>query len=344
MVPLKIQKDKLYVLDQRILPHEIFWLECKNENETAAAIKDMYVRGAPAIGIAAAYGFYLGVYSLVQNGKKVTDASLNKIKNTLDKSRPTAVNLFWATEKMYSKAVNFLKYISKKNAEKEKDKSLLNELYNEALSIHEDDAKRCYDMSVTGLDYIKNTIKKKKYRILTHCNAGSLATGGIGTALGVIRLLHNEGKVENVYCDETRPYLQGARLTAFEFQKEKIPATLITDSMAGFLMQKGLIDLIVTGADRITRRHDVANKIGTYSLSVLAKAHKIPFFVAAPLSTFDENLISGSEIPIEERSADEVRMCQGKLIAAKIPVLNYSFDVTPKENITAIFHEEGVVR
>ncbi|MDH5720333.1 MAG: S-methyl-5-thioribose-1-phosphate isomerase [Spirochaetia bacterium] len=338
------ENDNLLILDQRLLPHKTVWVECKDEIDTARAIKDMLVRGAPAIGIAAAYGFYLGAKKIDKAGKLLNLAALQKIKKTLDNSRPTAVNLSWATECMLKVGEQWLRHISVAEHQKEKNTSLILELFNEAVEIHTEDAERCYDMSVVGAEYIKNTLKKKKYRILTHCNAGSLATGGIGTSLGVIRMLHLEGKVENVFADETRPYLQGSRLTAYELMKEKIPVTLITDSMAGFLMQKDMIDFVIVGADRITRRHDVANKIGTYSLSVLAKAHKIPFFVVAPLSTFDPRLVSGGEIPIEERSADEVLKVGEHLIAAKVPVLNYSFDITPRENITALFHEESVIR
>jgi len=335
IVPLKMKRDKLLVLNQIILPARTEWIECTDEIQTAHSIKIMHVRGAPAIGVAAAYGFYLGVRKLINNGKKPTMAALQKIKNILDASRPTAVNLFWATEKMIQRAAQMI--------ESGIDAShFLLQMYNEAAEIHEDDAQRCMNMSVIGADYIEKLLKKKTYKILTHCNAGALATGGIGTALGLIRVLHDRGKVEMVYADETRPYLQGARLTAYELEREKIPATLIVDSMAAVMMQKKMIDFIIVGSDRISNNGDVANKIGTYGLSVLAKAHKIPFFVIAPRSTFDKNIKSGDSIPIEERSESEVLECQGHRHAAKVKALNYSFDVTPAENVTAIFFEDKV--
>jgi methylthioribose-1-phosphate isomerase len=337
IVPLKMKRDKLLMLNQILLPVKTEWVECVDEAQTADSIKKMHVRGAPAIGVAAAYGFYLGVRKLINSGKKPNIAALTKIKQKLDSSRPTAVNLMWATGVMFEKASAMVEAGVDNN-------QFLIKLYNDAVDIHEDDAKRCMDMSVIGADYVEKLIKKDKYRILTHCNAGALATGGIGTALGLIRVLADRNKVEMVYADETRPYLQGARLTAYELEREKIPATLIVDSMAAVLMKKKMIDFIIVGSDRISKNGDVANKIGTYGLSVLAKAHKIPFFVIAPRSTYDANIKNGEDIPIEERSQAEVLECQGHRHAAKVPALNYSFDVTPKENVTAIFFEDTVMK
>lgn len=343
ITPLKIKRDRLLVLDQLALPTQSEWIECLDEKDVARVIKEMNVRGAPAIGIAAAYGFYLAIWSLSQTQKKISETSLQRIKKTLDASRPTAVNLFWATSQMYEHALNWLK--QNPTAVKRKDYTgLLLQLYEQAIAIHDDDRNRCLRMNQIAADYILKNFPKEKYRVLTHCNTGALATGGIGTALGLVRVLHALGKIEMVYADETRPYLQGARLTAYELWKEKIPATLTVDSQAGYLMKKGLIDFVVVGADRITRRGDVANKIGTYALSVLAKEHNIPFFVAAPLSTFDSSIEKGEEIPIEERAAKEVLFVGEKQIAPKINVINYSFDVTQSENINAIFNEREVVQ
>ncbi|MDH4261749.1 MAG: S-methyl-5-thioribose-1-phosphate isomerase [Spirochaetia bacterium] len=337
IVPIKMKRDKLLLLNQILLPMKTEWIECTDEVQTAHSIKVMHVRGAPAIGVAAAYGFYLGARKLVNSGKKPTVAAMQKIKERLDQSRPTAVNLFWATGVMLEKATKLIESGIE-------PAQFIIKLYNDAVAIHEDDAKRCMDMSVIGADFIEKLIKNKKYRIMTHCNAGALATGGIGTAVGLIRVLHDRGKVEMVYSNETRPYLQGARLTSYELEKENIPGTLVVDSMAAVLMKKKMIDFIIVGADRISKNGDVANKIGTYGLSVLAKEHKIPFFVIAPESTFDANIKSGDDIPIEERSEKEVFECQGIRHAAKVKALNYSFDVTPNTNITAIFFEGRVMK
>jgi len=335
IVPIKMKRDRLLLLNQIILPMKTEWVECLDEKQTADSIKKMHVRGAPAIGVAAAYGFYLGVRAQVTKGKKPTVAMFERVKATLDKSRPTAINLMWATTEMISKAKELLEKHAGNPSQ------FLVQLYNAAVFIHEDDAKRCLDMSNVGADFILKKVKKGKYNIMTHCNAGALATGGIGTALGLIRVLHSKGKVNMVYSNETRPYLQGARLTSFELEREKIPATLVVDSMAATLMREGKIDFIIVGADRITKNGDVANKIGTYGLSVLAKEHGIPFFVIAPRSTLDNSIAKGQDIPIEERSPSEVFECQGVRHAAKVKALNYSFDMTPRKNITAIFFEDG---
>lgn len=336
IVPLKMKRDKLLVLNQILLPIKSEWVECTDEVQAAESIKVMHVRGAPAIGVTAAYGFYLGARKLVNSNKKPTIAAMEKIKDRLDKSRPTAVNLFWATNEMMQEARSLI------SAGVDSSQFLI-KMYNKAVAIHEDDANRCLNMSEIGANFVEKLLKKKQYNIMTHCNAGALATGGIGTAVGLIRVMNDRGKVNMVYANETRPYLQGARLTAFELEREKIPATLVVDSMAATLMRKKMIDFIIVGADRISKNGDVANKIGTYGLSVLAKEHKIPFFVIAPRSTFDANIANGDQIPIEERSEKEVLECQGHRHAAKVKALNYSFDVTPNKNITAIFFEDGVM-
>lgn len=334
--PLQAYRERVEILDQLLLPHEQQYVAVSDEKETAAAIAEMRLRGAPLIGITAAYGFYLGAWKRIKEGKRITPATLNSIKKTLDKSRPTAVNLSWATSLMLESGLRFL--------ENDKDPmSLLLHLFSQAEQIHSDDAERCEKMAAKGAAFIEKNVRRNRYRILTHCNTGALATGGIGTALGVIRNLAGKDKVEQVYADETRPYLQGARLTAYELKKDRIPSTLVVDSMAGYLMSQGMIDLVIVGADRITGRGDVANKIGTYSLSVLAQAHNIPFFVAAPESTVDNSIKHGSEIEIEQRKPAEVLECGGRQVAPKIQVLNYSFDVTPRENISAIFTEERII-
>ena len=273
----------------------------------------MVVRGAPAIGCVAAYGFVLGV--------KYEKEEPRKVYETLKNTRPTAVNLFWALERML-KALKGGKDIEE-----------------EAKAIEKED----YETNKKIGEYGSRLIPEGA-RILTHCNTGALATAGWGTALGVIRSAHYGGKNIFVWVDETRPYLQGSRLTAWELLKENIPHKVITDNTAGFLMKLGKVDFVIVGADRITRRGDVANKIGTYSLAVLAKEHKIPFYVAAPLSTFDENLSYGSEILIEKRSAEEVKNCFGCQIAPKESgALHLGFDITPAELIDAIITEKGII-
>lgn len=338
---IKTARDKIQLIDQRLLPHKIEMVTCVNGNDVAKAIKAMVVRGAPAIGISAAYGMYLTAWEASKKNKKLTLELLKKQKQVLDESRPTAVNLMWATREMYGIASAF--FAGDASKAKDANLKLLLQLYEKALEIHNDDGERCLAMSNNAIKYLVTKYPKEKYNVLTHCNTGSLATGGIGTALGAIRLLHEKGKINMVYADETRPYLQGARLTAFELQKEKIPVTLTVDSQAGYLMQKGLVDAIFVGADRIAANGDTANKIGTYSLAVLAKAHRIPFFVVAPRSTFDATIADGSKIVVEERSPQEVLEFAGKMVAPKVAALNYSFDVTPQTHITAIFFEDDTL-
>jgi methylthioribose-1-phosphate isomerase len=289
------------LLDQRLLPDKTAYVACRSAEDVAQAIRDMVVRGAPAIGCAAAFGVVLG-----KGSKKSYDI--------LAKSRPTAVNLFWALERM----------------KKAKD------LEAEAIAIYDEDIAANRTIGRLGAELIR-----ERSRVMTHCNTGALATAGYGTALGVIRA--SKGKNISVIANETRPYLQGARLTAWELVQEGIPCTLITDSMAGHLMSRGEVDVIIVGADRIAANGDVANKIGTYPLAVLAKRHGIPFYVAAPLSTFDPKIPDGSQIPIEERPAAEVTGYRGTRWAPEgVSVRNPAFDVTPAELVTAIISEKGI--
>jgi methylthioribose-1-phosphate isomerase len=300
--PIRWKGDRLELLDQRLLPGKTLYVTCRTAAEVATAIRDMVVRGAPAIGCAAAFGVVLSKGS--PEGFEM-----------LAKSRPTAVNLFWALERM----------------KKAKD------LRAEAEAIYAEDLAANKAMGKLGAELIPD-----RARVMTHCNTGALATAGYGTALGVIRA--SKGKNISVIANETRPYLQGARLTAWELVQEGIPCTLITDSMAGHLMSTGEVDVIVVGADRIAANGDVANKIGTYPLAVLAKRHGIPFYVAAPLSTFDLEIPDGSHIQIEERPATEVTGYGDKRWAPEgVAVRNPAFDVTPAELITGIICEKGVV-
>lgn len=304
--------DRLLLLDQRELPAREVWLELKDYRQVASAIKGMAVRGAPAIGCVAAYGFLLGV-------RAGEPPSL--VFETLKNTRPTAYNLFWALNRLW------------RALEEGRD------IEKEALSIEEEDYRANRRMGEIGQELIP-----KGARVLTHCNTGALATAGWGTALGVIRSAHLSGKEVFVWVDETRPYLQGSRLTAWELLKEGIPHKVITDSTAGFLMRKGLVDCVVVGADRITRDYFVANKIGTYALSVLAKAHRIPFYVVAPSSTFDPNSYGEESISIEERSQEEVKRVKDTPVAPEgSPALHLAFDITPPENITAIISEKGII-
>ena len=291
----------------------------------------MRIRGAPAIGVAAFYGMALGAKEYQGDDFEQFMTYMEKIRVTLNNTRPTAVNLFWAT----GKVMDYIQSLKEKPIEK--IKTLLFELADE---------ERIKDIAFNkkigenGEPLIPDNAK-----ILTHCNTGALATAGYGTALGVVRAAFYKGKKIKVWVDETRPVLQGARLTAWELMEEKIPSTLITDNTAGFLMKKGLVDLVILGADRVTRNGDTANKIGTYSLSVLAKEHNIPFYVVCPFSTIDINLKTGDDIVIEERDPKEVLEVLGTPIAPDgMDALNYAFDVTPWQNITAIITERGVIR
>jgi len=318
------------LLDQRLLPDEEVYHLYKSFEDVAKAIKDMVVRGAPAIGITAAFGISLAMEKCSIIEQEKVDDFFNRVLHIFASTRPTAVNLFWAIDRM--KRV----YEQNKHLGLEHIKIILK---NEALKIYEEDVLVCKKIGETGSSLIK-----EGFRILTHCNAGALATSKYGTALSVIRHAHMEGKNIKVFADETRPYLQGARLTAWELHKDNIPVTVICDNMAGYLMSKGEIDCIIVGADRIAANGDTANKIGTYSLAVLANYHKIPFYVAAPISTIDIKISGGSQIPIEFRPDEEITHFRGKRIVCDgVSVFNPSFDVTPSDLITAIITEKGVV-
>ena len=302
---LRWRGDALELLDQRLLPDRMVYVTCRNAAEVAQAIRDMVVRGAPAIGCAAAFGVAL-------------DRGAQAAFDVLATSRPTAVNLFWALERMRH-ATDYV---------------------TEAIAILEEDIAANRAIGAHGAALIPDGA-----RIMTYCNAGALATAGYGTALGVVRGAIEQGKRVSVIACETRPYLQGARLTAWECVQEAIPCTVVSDNAAGHLMSRGEIDLAVVGADRIAANGDVANKIGTYMVAVLARRHALPFYVAAPLSTFDRQIMDGTKIPIEERAADEVTGYRGTRWAPQgIQVRNPAFDVTPAELVSAIVCEKGVVR
>ena len=324
------QDDTLLFLDQRKLPKEEVFLPATTAQEVAQAIREMIVRGAPAIGIAAAIGLYLGVKDYQGDDLRGFLSLLREVKDLLASTRPTAVNLTWALNRMENVAVH-----SSLPVEKLKKK-----LKAEALRIWEEDIN-----SNKKIGFLGATLFSSPVSILTHCNAGALATGGYGTALGVIRALHEKSLLKLVLVDETRPLLQGARLTAWELYKEEIPYRLITDNMAGYFMAKGLVDAVIVGADRIAANGDVANKIGTYSLAVLAKHHEIPFYVAAPTSTLDPSSPSGDVIPIEERKEAEVTSLAGVSICPEgTRAFNPAFDVTPWKFVTAIITEKGIAR
>lgn len=325
------KNGKVRFIDQTLLPHEMKFISTDDIRRLWLAIKRLEVRGAPAIGIAGALGIVIGIRGSRANRFDKFIKELQGCSEYLGSSRPTAVNLFWALKRMERAAINnCFKPVT------EIKKILL----GEALKIIEEDMADCRRMARFGSRLVKHGS-----RILTHCNAGGLATADYGTALGVLFESNRQGKKIKAYVDETRPLLQGARLTTWELMREGIDTTLICDNMAAGLMAKGSIDMIFVGADRIASNGDTANKVGTYNIAVLAKHHKIPFYVVAPLSTFDFGIKTGKDIPIEERSGDEVRAVLGKLIAPKgIKVYNPSFDVTPNELITAIVTERGVLK
>ncbi len=322
--------NKVVMIDQTRLPGEEVYNEYGDFKGVAEAIRGMVIRGAPAIGVAAAMGIALGARDIVADTFDSFFQQLANVCDVMAKTRPTAVNLFWAIERM------------KRVAEANRDKGLdaIREiLKGEAIRIETEDLAICKAIGRHGAALIEDGAT-----ILTHCNAGGLATAGYGTALGVIRAAHEAGKNIQVFADETRPWLQGARLTAWELMKDGIPVTLIADNMAGWFMKKGEISLCIVGADRIAANGDTANKIGTYSVAVLARENSIPFYVAAPISTFDLTKKSGDEIPIEERHSREVTHLQGIPIAPEgIKVRNPAFDVTPAKYITGIITEKGVV-
>jgi methylthioribose-1-phosphate isomerase len=319
---------KLRILDQTRLPWEQLFVELDDYQAVVQAIKGMRIRGAPAIGVAAAYGMAMGALGIQTKKEDEFFTQLERVVQAFAASRPTAVNLFQAINRM------------KKAAEGDSVAEVKKSLINEAKRIHREEIAATKKLSRLGAELIKDGST-----VLTHCNAGALATAGYGTALGVIKAAREQGKKVSVFVTETRPLLQGARLTTWELMQEGIPLTLITDSMAGYFMRQKKIDCVIVGADRIAANGDVANKIGTYTLAVLAKENKIPFYVAAPTSTIDFSLSSGEEIPIEERSPEEVTHIQGVPIAPEgIRVANPAFDVTPHTYITAIITEKGIIR
>lgn len=317
------------MIDQRLLPDREVYNTYRTVEEVAEAIRTMVIRGAPAIGVAAAMGVALGVKHL--RSTEQLDREFDRICRIIGETRPTARNLFWALERM------------KKVFEDHRGEPLeqiQRALEDEALEIHREDIEINRRIGANGQQLLSENLT-----VLTHCNAGALATAGYGTALGVVRAAHEQGKRIQVFADETRPFLQGARLTAWEMMKENIPCTLITDNMAGYFMKAGQVQAVIVGADRIARNGDTANKIGTYSVAVLAKEHGIPFYVAAPLSTIDLETPTGEQIPIEQRDGREVREIRGQVLApGKVTVANPAFDVTPNRLVSAIITEAGLAR
>jgi len=323
--------DWVKILDQRKLPQEVSYLGCRDASSVAQAIRTMAIRGAPAIGVAAAMGIALAAKKARFSNPRTFTRATEKVCQQMRETRPTAVNLFWAVERMKK----ILDQVPVRGVEETKER-----LVKEAIQILVEDIKVNHKIGAYGKKLIKNG-----EGVLTHCNAGALATAGYGTALGVIYAAWGEGKRFHVFVDETRPMLQGCRLTAWELVQEKIPATVITDNMAGVLMKEGKIGLVLVGADRIARNGDTANKIGTYSLAVLSKWHGIPFYVAAPTSTLDLALASGLDIPIEQRDTKEVTHFRGTPIAPKgMRAFNPAFDVTPHSLIHSIITEKGIIR
>lgn len=327
---LRWNGSQIEMIDQRLLPHQIAYPAYDSAKGVAEAIRTMVVRGAPAIGVAAAYGVALEAERLKMEPAAVFTKALENGFKVLAASRPTAVNLFWALDRMHRLWENN-RHLS--------PSALAERLLQEAHLIWDEDIQINRQMGAYGASLLEDGM-----RVLTHCNAGALATAGHGTALGVFRSAVESGKKITVFADETRPFLQGARLTAWEMVQEKIPVTLITDNMSGYFMSRGEIDAVVVGTDRVAANGDVANKIGTYMVAVLAKRHNIPFYVACPLSTIDLSLPDGNAIPIEERSADEVKGYRDCHWAPEgVNIRNPAFDVTPAELVTALITEKGIV-
>jgi methylthioribose-1-phosphate isomerase len=335
--PIEWTEEGVVMLDQRRLPGEVVHHTYKDYREVAGAIRDMEIRGAPAIGVAAAMGVALGIRGSEARSVEALRADLGKITEAIGKTRPTAVDLFWAIERM-RRRFDALAAAGNGN-EPERVERIRRGLVEEAQQIHQE--RRDADAAIGRLGA---ALLPPSGRVMTQCNAGALATGGIGTALGVIRVAVAEGHKLEVLVPETRPYLQGARLTAWELQQEKIPLVLITDNMVGHFMKTGNVGAVVVGADRIAGNGDTANKIGTYQIAVLAREHGVPFYVAAPISTVDLTLASGEQIPIEQRSAEEVTHIRGLKIAPDVPAAHPAFDVTPHQLIAAIITERGVAR
>jgi len=327
------EADAVVMIDQRKLPAEEIYVRCKTATEVARAIRTMVIRGAPAIGVAAAMGIALGMRKSKATGTQKFAAELQKISEMMATTRPTAVNLFWAIDRMKRTFANAAQ--AGESVDQIKDR-----LDAEAQRIHDEDLASCRAIGAYGAEVVP-----VEAQILTHCNAGALATAGYGTALGVIRGAVEQGKHVAVFADETRPFLQGARLTAWELVRDGIQTTVITDNMSAALMRQGKVDLVVVGADRIAANGDTANKIGTYGVAVLAREHQIPFYVAAPLSTIDLDTPDGDHIPIEERAAKEVTHVAGSQLAPEgALVWNPAFDVTPHHLIAGIITERGIFR
>ena len=325
------------MIDQTRLPAEEVYRTCRDYGEVAEAIRGMVIRGAPAIGVAAAMGVALGIKNSAAQTISELRGDFERIAETLVRTRPTAVNLFWAIERMRRV---FEDHLARPNTEAQVVQAVRINIEEEAKRILAEDIAINEAMGRRGAALLPDS-----GTVLTHCNAGALATGGYGTALGVIRAAVSQGKNIQVFADETRPFLQGARLTAWELAKDGIPVTLITDNMAGHFMKQGQIKAVIVGADRIAANGDTANKIGTYSVAVLALENRVPFYVAAPLSTIDRSLASGDEIPIEERASHEVTQLGGVQIAPpSVPARHPAFDVTPHRYITAIITERGIAR
>jgi methylthioribose-1-phosphate isomerase len=320
------------MLDQRRLPAEEISFTYTDYREVAKAITEMVIRGAPAIGVAAAMGVALGVLHSNAQSKEALQLEYKEISDTLAKTRPTAIDLFWALERMKSRFTE----LTSQSFDLAKIKSAMVE---EAKLVHLEKKSTDEAIGAFGAEFMP-----QDGQVMTQCNAGALATGGIGTALGVLRVAYQQGKNIHILVPETRPYLQGARLTAWELHKGGIPLTLITDNMAGHFLKSGKVKAIVTGADRIAANGDTANKIGTYQIAVLARENNVPFYIAAPVSTFDLSIATGEQIPIEERSSAEVTHIQGVRIAPDVHAAHPAFDVTPSRYIAAIFTERGVAK
>ncbi|MDE5068305.1 MAG: S-methyl-5-thioribose-1-phosphate isomerase [Trichodesmium sp. St4_bin8_1] len=330
--PITWKNDHVLLIDQTSLPEEYKVVEISSYEEMAIAIKTMIVRGAPAIGVSAAYGMYLGARETLTNDRNEFLKQLEEIAVIFRRTRPTAVNLFWAIERI-------LKVANETNGTV---KEIQEAVLKAAKKIHQEDLETCKNIGDRAVEILPT--KPEKLNILTHCNAGALATAGYGTALGVIRSAWRDGRLGKVYADETRPRLQGAKLTTWECVQENIPVTLISDNMAAHCMKQGLIHAVVVGADRIAANGDTANKIGTYSLAIVSQAHNIPLYVAAPLSTIDFKISDGSEIPIEERDTKEIyQVGETRICPKQVEFYNPAFDVTPAELITGIMTEHGTV-